>query len=108
MLNMSFCSASLSLRTASLVSPLPLQPELYPKGLREALALLPQAHFVPAPHPSLTGGQTVSQAMGLTCWRGVASGCRCLCATWSHPLHEGCGFTLKSQGRASSLSRVWP
>lgn len=33
MLNISFCSDSLSLRTASLISPLPLQPELCPRGV---------------------------------------------------------------------------
>lgn len=41
MLNISFCSDSLSLRTASLISPLPLQPELCPQGVREASLLLP-------------------------------------------------------------------
>lgn len=56
MLNISFCSVSLSLRTASLISPLPPQPELYPEGLREALALLPLAHLVATPHPSLSWG----------------------------------------------------
>lgn len=37
MLNISFCSDSLSLRTASLISPLPLQPELCPQSMRGSL-----------------------------------------------------------------------
>lgn len=59
MLNISFCSASLSLRTVSLISPLPLQPELYPEGLREALTLLATGSFRtnPSPQPELGARQ---------------------------------------------------
>jgi hypothetical protein len=56
MLNLSFCSDSPSLRTASLISPLTLQPELCPEGLREALTPLPPAHLVPPSYLGLGWG----------------------------------------------------
>lgn len=56
MLNISFCSDSACLRTASLISPLPLLPDPCPQGLREALALLPLAYLVPAPHTRQSWG----------------------------------------------------
>lgn len=56
MLNISFFSDSVSLRTASLISPLPLQPKLCPPALSEALTLLLPTYLVPAPDPGLCWG----------------------------------------------------
>ena len=82
--------------------------QLYPEGLREALALPLPAHLVPAPHPSLTGGLTAQQALDPAGWQGGASFCRQLFATWRCSLYKGCGLTPGLWDCLSSLSGSGP